>query len=119
MPKPCALIVDDNEINRDIFCASIGAAGYEVDQAINGQDALDKINHKDYHLIILDMQMPIMDGGTALRKLRYDLGKTDLVILVITANPHMIDEEIADLADHVMNKPIDVSQLQQLAERLA
>lgn len=119
MTQALALVVDDNETNREIFRLAIERAGYAVDEAHHGQAALEYLSQKSYHLMILDLQMPIMDGTAVLNHFANNGRDPHMQILVITANPHMTrDELVMEQADHVMHKPIDVMQLTHFAQRL-
>lgn len=64
------LIVDDNQVNRDVLCRYLKKYGYETTQAINGFNALEKLAETDYHIVWIDLKMPIMDGLEAVRYLR-------------------------------------------------
>ncbi|MEO2017702.1 MAG: ATP-binding protein [Fuerstiella sp.] len=69
--KPARILVtDDTEANRQLVSVVLQNSGLIVDQAENGQVALDRVAEQDYDLLLMDMQMPVMDGLTATRKLR-------------------------------------------------
>ncbi len=63
MPKSI-LIVDDSSSLRQVVCIALRGAGYEVEEAENGKEALGKLEGKKYNLIISDVNMPVMDGIT-------------------------------------------------------
>jgi CheY-like chemotaxis protein len=115
--KLAALIVDDNFFNRQIFNIALDSVGYQVTESDSGEKGLELIEKSRYHLLILDLQMPTMDGRTVLRKLR-DGNHAKMHIIVITANAHMATDDINDLADYVMFKPINVTEFSEFARRL-
>jgi len=84
------LLVEDNLINQKVSLQSLRGMGFEVDLAVNGKEAIEKFKQNPYDLILMDIQMPVMDGITATRKIRQleqDL-KTEkpVQIIAITAN---------------------------------
>lgn len=114
------LLVDDNEMNQDVAVEILRDLGIHVEVANNGQIAIDMIEaralHDDqYDLVFMDMQMPVMDGVTATKKLREDLRFKDLLIIAMTANAMQSDKELclqAGMNDH-LSKPINPEQLEQ------
>jgi two-component system sensor histidine kinase/response regulator len=66
------LLVEDNELNQEVGVELLRDAGFIVDLAENGQIALDKIRAIDYDIVLMDMQMPVMDGVTATEEIRKD-----------------------------------------------
>lgn len=113
-----ALVVDDNWDNRNIFTISLEAAGYQITQAEDGISALSLLETNTYHLIVLDLQMPKMDGHAVLQKIRHDPRHDKAQIIVVTANPHMATDEVDIEADYVLYKPISVASFTALTRRL-
>lgn len=97
--KKVLLIVEDNEINR-VMLSSILSKEYEVLEAENGQAALDLLeHHKDrVYLILTDINMPVMDGYTLLRKLKADEQLALIPVIVLTQG-NSEDDEISALAN--------------------
>ena len=79
------LIVDDSASIRQMLGFTLRAAGYEVDEAVDGKDGLGKAQRKAYQLVFTDQNMPNMDGLTLLRKIRSSEKLKHLPVLMITA----------------------------------
>ncbi|MDP1636281.1 MAG: response regulator, partial [Gallionellaceae bacterium] len=107
------LLVEDNDLNQQVATELLQYAGFDVDLAENGQIALDKLRTTDYTIVLMDMQMPVMDGETATRELRKDLRFKDLPVVAMTANAKQSDREqciAAGMNDHIA-KPIEPDEL--------
>jgi PAS domain S-box-containing protein len=107
------LVVEDNEINQQVAQELLEQAGFLVEIANHGQEALDKIEVTQYDCVLMDVQMPIMDGYTATQKIREDGRFNDLPVLAMTANATVEDREQAlkmGMNAH-LPKPIDPNQL--------
>ena len=114
------LLVEDNELNSEIAMTILNGYGIQVDTAGNGVEAVEKIKIStpgDYDLVLMDVQMPIMDGYTATRKIRAldDPARAKLPILAMTANA--FDEDRRNALESGMNgflsKPIVIGDLVQ------
>ncbi len=102
------LLVEDHEINQFLAISILKDWGVEVDLAENGQIAINKVVAKDYDLILMDMQMPVMDGIEATREIRNTL-KSSIPIIALTANAIKGDDikcNEAGMNDYV-SKPFD------------
>ncbi|OBV39480.1 response regulator [Janthinobacterium psychrotolerans] len=107
------LLVEDNEVNQEVAQHILGDAGIRVDIAGNGAIALAKIAENQYDGVLMDCQMPVMDGYQATRKLRQDPRYSSLPVIAMTANAMVGDREKcldAGMNDFIA-KPIDVAQL--------
>ncbi|MEN9658795.1 MAG: hypothetical protein RL571_2260 [Pseudomonadota bacterium] len=107
------LLVEDNDLNQQVAIDLLQDAGFIVDLAENGQQALQKIQQISYDLILMDMQMPVMDGVEATKQIRLWPQYADLPIVAMTANAMKIDQErcfAAGMNDHVP-KPIEPNEL--------
>ena len=113
------LLVEDNDINREFACELLRSEGMEVDEAVNGQDAVEKVRQHAYDAVLMDIQMPAMDGLEASRAIRA-LAEApggerfaSLPIIAMTALAMAHDAEKsreAGMNDHV-TKPIAPEQL--------
>lgn len=115
---PTALIVDDDLTTCQMLQACLEHAGYSVVFAQNGGSALDLLTSRSFALITLDLAMPRINGSAVLKAIRADDQHDQAVVVVITGTPHMIDRETADMADFIMNKPLDIMEFSRFAERL-
>ncbi len=116
--KPCILLVEDNEINQEIACELLSAMNLQVDVAENGEQALEAVQAKRYDIIFMDIQMPVMDGLEATRRIR--AGNQDwareVPIIAMTAHALSDDREqslAAGMNAH-LTKPINPEALQRV-----
>ncbi|MEW6505881.1 MAG: response regulator, partial [Chloroflexota bacterium] len=98
------LLVEDNEFNQQIATELLTDAGFKVDVAMDGQMAIEMLNGRTYDIVLMDMQMPVMDGVTATREIRKEERFKDLPIISMTAN--VMDTDIqkcreAGMWDHI------------------
>ncbi len=103
------LVVDDNPVNQEIICEILTEEGLLVHVASNGQEAVDLVVPGAFDLVLMDMQMPVLDGLAATRILRSTPGLEALPILAMTANAMREDREAclaAGMNDH-LSKPIE------------
>lgn len=107
------LLVEDNEINQELALELLGKANIHTQTANNGQEAIDKIKANRFDGVLMDLQMPVMDGLTATEILRNDLQLTELPIIAMTANAMVGDKEKVievGMNDHI-SKPINVHSM--------
>jgi len=107
------LLVEDNELNREVALGLLEDVHLAIDQAENGADAVQQLSKRDYDLVLMDMQMPIMDGITATKAIRSNPRFASLPIIAMTANAMDRDREMclaAGMNGHLA-KPIDPDQL--------
>ena len=110
------LLVEDNAINRQVAAEFLGDAGVLVDMAENGRQALDMLAEQDYHLVFMDIQMPVMDGLEAVRRIRLNdrLKKLPIVAMTAHALPGDRKKSIeAGMNDHI-SKPVSPKKLRQV-----
>ncbi|MBF0428577.1 MAG: response regulator, partial [Magnetococcales bacterium] len=106
------LLTEDNPVNQQMAVDLLELVGLEVEVASNGAEALERLRNRRYEVILMDVQMPVMDGYEATRRIRQELGMT-LPIIAMTANAMQGDREkslLAGMNDHVA-KPIDPQHL--------
>ncbi|MCG2585259.1 response regulator [Massilia sp. TS11] len=107
------LLVDDNEVNQEVAQELLEAAGVRLDIASNGAMAVAKVEAGSYDGVLMDCQMPVMDGYEATRRLRANPRFADLPVIAMTANAMVGDKEkcLAAGMNDFIAKPIDVAQL--------
>jgi PAS domain S-box-containing protein len=108
------LLVEDNELNQELAMELLGQAGMQVVLAQNGQEAVDLLaRDARFDGVLMDCQMPVMDGYTATREIRQTLGLANLPILAMTANAMAGDREkvlAAGMNDHI-GKPLQIGPM--------
>ncbi len=107
------LLAEDNPLNAEVACSLIEAVGAVVTVAQNGQEALDLLARESFDLVLMDMQMPVMDGLEATRRARKDLALADLPIIAMTANTQAADRAacLASGMNDFTSKPVDPALL--------
>ena len=104
------LVVDDEELIRDVIREYLVLEGYEVDEAKNGEEAVKKALEKDYNLIIMDIMMPHKDGYQACKEIK---AKKDVPFIMLSARSEEYDKLIGfDLGiDDYVTKPFSPKEL--------
>ena len=103
------LVVDDNKVNRLLLGRGLEQQGHTVESAVNGRVALEMLRSKDFDLVLLDMEMPEMDGFQVLEQLVKDLKLRDLPV-VVTSSLEGIDNVVRCIelgADDYLPKPVN------------
>ncbi|MEY4483172.1 MAG: hypothetical protein RL693_624 [Verrucomicrobiota bacterium] len=111
MPK--ILIVEDNEMNRDMLSRRLIKRGYEIVIAVDGAEGYEKTLSERPDLILLDMSLPVMDGWQTARKIKAEDSIKSTPIIALTANAMDGDREKALAAgcDDYDTKPVDLTRL--------
>lgn len=107
------LVVEDNQINQKIANKMLTMLGLTCDTAVNGEEALTALAAKEYSFIFMDMQMPVMDGITATKKIIEKYGNKRPTIVAMTANVFQEDRDLCSAAgmDDFIAKPIGLEDL--------
>ncbi len=114
------LLVEDNDLNQEVAIELLRDAGFIVDLAENGKIALDMLKVAAYDMVLMDMQMPVMDGMTATTEIRKEARFKDLPVVAMTANAMKGDRErclAVGMNDHVA-KPIEPEKLWKVLLKL-
>jgi len=111
MPK--ILLVEDNEMNRDMLSRRLLRNNFEVVMAVNGQEGVDKARSENPDLILMDMSLPVMDGWEATRTIKADATTKSIPVIALTAHAMESDREQAMQAgcDDFDTKPIELPRL--------
>jgi signal transduction histidine kinase/ligand-binding sensor domain-containing protein/DNA-binding response OmpR family regulator len=114
------LIAEDNPVNQKLAERVLTKLGYEPEKVFNGEEAVNATLRKQYDIILMDIQMPVMDGMEATRKIRA-LNEPQPVIIAMTANAMQGDKEkcLAAGMDDYISKPIKLEDLVNLLEKWA
>ncbi|HEX6239820.1 MAG TPA: ATP-binding protein, partial [Polyangiales bacterium] len=112
------LVVDDNELNRRLIREILEPLGFQVVEAGNGDEALEKYASHAPALVLMDMRMPVMDGHEAMRRIRARHGRTGRIVAVTAS---VFEEEVPKImasgADDVLRKPFRNDALLSVVER--
>ena len=112
-PGRRVLLAEDDEINREVALALLEDSGLRIDMAENGEEAVSAAEKTDYDLILMDMQMPVMDGLDATRCIRQLAGRQNTPIIALTANAFAEDRQrcMESGMNDFVAKPIEPSHL--------
>ena len=107
------LLVEDNEMNRDMLSRRLKKRGFEVVMAVDGQQGVDMARADPPDLILLDMSLPVIDGWEAARQLKADGTTSKVPIIALTAHAMAGDREKAISAgcDDYDTKPVELARL--------
>jgi CheY-like chemotaxis protein/HPt (histidine-containing phosphotransfer) domain-containing protein len=119
IPSARVLVVDDGAENRELLSLVLAENGRWIDEAENGQVALDKMAAGSYDLVLMDMQMPVLDGFGATRELRRRGVTVPIVALTANAMKGFEEEVLQAGCTAYLTKPVDIDAvLQQVAQLL-
>jgi two-component system cell cycle response regulator DivK len=116
------LLVEDNELNRDMLSRRLERRGYTVLIAVDGVEGMESAKRDRPDLILMDMSLPILDGWEATRQLKASPGTRDIPIIGLSAHAMSGDREKALEAgcDDYDTKPVDLARLlEKISDRLA
>ena len=111
------LLVDDGQTNRQLIGLILKRAGAKVTTACDGQEGFDLATTNDYDLILMDMQMPVMDGYTASTRLREEGITTPIIALTASAMVKDRERCLAAGCSDYLTKPVDIDELVEHASR--
>ena len=112
------LIAEDNPINQKVALITLKKLGYRADLARNGHQVLTAMEESAYDLVLMDVQMPEMDGIEATRIIRQRWPEGPKIIVVTSFNPEICRELCFDAgADDFLNKPVKMNELGAAIER--
>jgi two-component system cell cycle response regulator DivK len=118
MPK--LLVVEDNEMNRTMLVRRLRRLGFEIVEAENGLEAVAAVHEHHPDLVLMDMNLPALDGWTATRTLKADLCTAATPVIALTAHAMNADREhaLAVGCNDYVTKPIDLPQLLAIIKTL-
>ena len=114
------LLVEDNEMNRDMLSRRLARRGFAVVCALDGQQGLDFARAERPDIVLMDMSLPVLDGWTATRRMREDPELREIPVIALTAHAMAEDEQRAREAgcDDFDTKPVELSRLLAKIEAL-
>ena len=120
LPPVHVMVVDDNIVNRKLMTMALGRLGIRADLAENGAEALERVAHGPYDIVLMDVQMPVMDGLEATRRIRRELpANAQPRIIAMTASAFPEDRAHCMEAgmDDYVTKPVNFEDLLQALRR--
>jgi CheY-like chemotaxis protein/HPt (histidine-containing phosphotransfer) domain-containing protein len=119
-PAADILLAEDNPTNQELALSIIGQWGHRIDVVSNGADAVDAVCRKDYDIVLMDVQMPVMDGVEATTRIRALGGRYATMPIVAMTAAVLVNQiesfKQAGMSDHV-GKPFEPRELRQLINR--
>jgi len=114
------LVVEDNDLNRKLFCDLLKANGFAVEPVADGREAIDKAREFVPNLIIMDIQMPEVSGLDLIEVIKSDKDLRTIPVLAVTAYAGKGDEErIRDAgAEGYLSKPVSITPFMQAVNQL-
>ncbi len=115
------LVVDDDDVIRQLISVNLELEGFEVETAVDGQDALDKIKQVDPAVVTLDIMMPRLDGWQAAERLRNDPETAHIKVVLLSARAQEADLQRGSRlgVDAYLTKPFDPDELIEVVRTLA
>ena len=113
------LIVDDDIKNRKLFRVALQNSGYEIIEAENGEQAIKLAKENLPNLILMDIQMPVMDGISAFKVIRADENTKNIPVIALTSYAMKGDREkfLAEGFNDYISKPIDVKEFIEIVKK--
>ena len=112
------LIAEDEEVLRMLMVDTLEDEGHELDEAADGQEAIDHIMENDYDLILLDYMMPLLTGLEVIERVRNSPDKSTVKIMMVSAKSQQTDKDLVlkSGADYFIAKPYSPAELVQRIE---
>ncbi len=114
--RPTVLIADDNDDTRMMLRTMLAMKGYRIIEAADGEEALRLTSSEQPGLVLLDLQLPRMNGLNVIRQLRNELHVTTVPVVVITGYEKHFETAVAAGCDDYMVKPIDFARLTEILD---
>jgi CheY-like chemotaxis protein len=108
---PRVLVVDDDDAIREFLRDLLGSEGYEVDEAVNGAEAVERVRANPPSAVLMDLMMPVLSGAEATSALKSDPSTAGIPILAMSAGRNLTTMAGAVPADGFVSKPFDLSHL--------
>lgn len=114
------LLVEDNEMNRDMLSRRLQRRGYDVSVAVDGGEGLQMAQAEKPDLILMDMSLPVVDGWEATRRLKADPVMKQIPVIALTAHamPEDRDKALAAGCDDYDTKPVEIARIVEKIETM-
>jgi CheY-like chemotaxis protein len=116
-----ALIAEDNSVNRELLRELLELRGYAVTEASDGEETMKQMGHTQPDILLLDLNMPVLDGFGTVKRIRQDPRFASLPVVAVTAYAMRGDKEkiLNSGFDGYLSKPINSAELERELERLS
>lgn len=112
------LLVEDDRVQLDLYTEALEMLGFETTGVMYGDIAMETLRQLTPDLLVLDMNLPRVNGEEIIRFVRSNEHLSNVKIIAMTVDPHWQEAEIAQQADLFLMKPLNIIELQQWAQRL-
>ena len=116
---PTVLVADDNDDTRQMLRTLLGMKGYRVIEASDGEQAVQATQHESPDLVLLDLELPRLNGLSVIRRLRNELSLIEVPVVVITGYDKHFETAVAAGCDDYLLKPIDFDRLDAILDYYA
>lgn len=107
------LVIDDEEIIRNLFTDILSGEGHRIFTANNGMEGIEEIKKKDFHLVFMDVHMPVMNGLETLKVIREI--KPEMVVVIMDSYPDLLLEEAQKTGAHTcIHKPFEIREIMEI-----
>ncbi|KAA3616939.1 MAG: hybrid sensor histidine kinase/response regulator [Calditrichaeota bacterium] len=111
------LVIEDEPIIRESYIDMFSVLGYQTDTAVNGKDGLHKLSQKDYHLVITDLNMPVMDGQETLRRIKKKYPNVEVIVVTGFATIETAINAMKEGAFDYITKPVSLEHVRIVLNR--
>ena len=118
MSQPLAFVIDDDKNLGEAYRQALELSGFTAKHLIDSSRALPIIIEEQPNVIMLDMQMPKMNGEQVLKAIRDNEKTAHIKVIIATANLLNVNNNIDEMADLVLQKPVSMSQIMMFAQRM-
>jgi len=119
-PSPserAVLVVDDDDSIRKLIRSVLKRDGYAIDEARNGQEAIERIQQRRFDAILLDLMMPVMSGFEVISYLQQELPERRCVIVMSAASETRLQQVDRNAVYHLLRKPFDIHELSDVVRK--
>ena len=118
MTEPTVFVIDDDPLLGEAFVQALKLCGFDAEHIIDSTKALQRIIDEQPVFVVLDLQMPKMDGTQVLEAMRASGATAQTKVVVVTANRSMLTDAVREMAHLVLHKPVSLMQIREVATRM-